>query len=59
MKNWFIDEMSKIIDEERKITHEKFAEKTEDVLLDDKMFKKLKFPADVSILMTYVRQYYN
>lgn len=59
MKNWFIDEMSKIIDEERKITHEKFAEKTEDVLLDDKMFKKLKFPADVSIQMTYVRQYYN
>lgn len=48
MKNWFIDEMSKIIDEERKITHEKFAEKTEDVLLDEKMFKKLKFPADVS-----------
>ncbi|OAQ33302.1 metallopeptidase family M24 protein [Linnemannia elongata AG-77] len=48
MKNWFIDEMSKIIDEERKITHEKFAEKTEDVLLDEKMFKKLKFPADAA-----------
>ncbi|KAF9205553.1 FACT complex subunit spt16 [Haplosporangium sp. Z 27] len=48
MKNYFIEEMSQIIDEERKITHEKFAEKTEDVLLDDKMFKQLKFPADVS-----------
>lgn len=59
MKNWFIDEMSKIIDEERKITHEKFAEKTEDVLLDEKMFKKLKFPADVSIRMAYVPQYHN
>ncbi|KAF8975981.1 FACT complex subunit spt16 [Entomortierella lignicola] len=48
MKNYFIEEMSQIIDEERKITHEKFAEKTEDVLLDEKMFKQLKFPADVS-----------
>ena len=48
MKNYFIEEMSQIIDEERKITHEKFAEKTEDALLDEKMYKRLKFPADVS-----------
>ncbi|KAF9107211.1 FACT complex subunit spt16 [Mortierella sp. AM989] len=49
MKNYFIEEMSQIIDEERKITHEKFAEKTEDVLLDEKMFKQLKFPADAGL----------
>ncbi|KAF9426598.1 FACT complex subunit spt16 [Podila epigama] len=48
MKNYFIEEMSKIIDEERKISHEKFSEKTEDVLLDDRNFKKLKFPADAA-----------
>ncbi|KAF9174824.1 FACT complex subunit spt16 [Mortierella sp. AD011] len=48
MKNYFIEEMSQIIDEERKITHEKFAEKTEDVLLDERMFKQLKFPADAA-----------
>ncbi|KAF9962002.1 FACT complex subunit spt16 [Mortierella alpina] len=48
MKNYFIEEMSQIIDEERKITHEKFAEKTEDALLDEKMYKRLKFPADAA-----------
>jgi len=48
MKNYFIEEMSQIIDEERKITHEKFADKMENVLSDEKMYKQLKFPADVS-----------
>ncbi|KAF9916544.1 FACT complex subunit spt16, partial [Lobosporangium transversale] len=48
MKNYFIEEMTQIIDEERKITHEKFSEKTEDALLDEKMYKRLKFPADAA-----------
>ncbi|KAF8929066.1 putative SPT16-general chromatin factor [Dissophora ornata] len=48
MKNYFIEEMSQIIDEERKITHMEFAEKTEDVLLNEKMYKQLKFPADAA-----------
>ncbi|KAI1312608.1 FACT complex subunit spt16 [Mortierella claussenii] len=48
MKNYFIEEMTQIIDEERKITHEKFSEKTEDALLDEKMYKQLKFPADAA-----------
>ncbi|KAG0299854.1 FACT complex subunit spt16, partial [Dissophora globulifera] len=48
MKNYFIEEMSQIIDEERKITHMAFAGKTEDVLLDEKMYKQLKFPADAA-----------
>ncbi|KAF9359172.1 FACT complex subunit spt16 [Mortierella sp. NVP85] len=48
MKNYFIEEMSQIIDEERKITHEKFADKMENVLTDEKMYKQLKFPADVA-----------
>ncbi|KAK3814140.1 MAG: putative SPT16-general chromatin factor [Benniella sp.] len=48
MKNYFIEEMSQIIDEERKITHEKFADKMENVLSDEKMYKQLKFPADVA-----------
>ncbi|KAI7820538.1 putative SPT16-general chromatin factor [Gamsiella multidivaricata] len=47
MRNYFIEEMSKIIDEERKITHEKLADKMEAALMDEKMYKQLKFPADV------------
>lgn len=50
MKNYFIEEMSQIIDEERKITHEKFADKMENALTDEKMYKQLKFPADVRCL---------
>lgn len=50
MKNYFIEEMSQIIDEERKITHEKFADKMENTLADEKMYKQLKFPADVRCL---------
>ncbi|KAG0242359.1 FACT complex subunit spt16 [Actinomortierella wolfii] len=48
MKNYFIEEMSSIIDEERTITHEKFTEQLEDVLLNEKMYKKLKFPVDAA-----------
>ncbi|KAG0220695.1 FACT complex subunit spt16 [Mortierella sp. GBA43] len=48
MKNYFIEEMSQIIDEERKITHEKFADKMENALTDERMYKQLKFPADVA-----------
>ncbi|KAI8362394.1 FACT complex subunit spt16 [Mortierella sp. GBAus27b] len=50
MKNYFIEEMSQIIDEERKITHEKFADKMENALTDERMYKQLKFPADVRCL---------
>jgi hypothetical protein len=49
MKNYFIEEMLNIVDLDRKISHEKLAEKTEDTLMDDKNYKKLKFPADVCI----------
>ncbi|KAG0040989.1 FACT complex subunit spt16 [Podila clonocystis] len=48
MKNYFIEEMLNIVDLDRKISHEKLAEKTEDVLMDDKNYKKLKFPADAA-----------
>ncbi|KAF9581674.1 FACT complex subunit spt16 [Lunasporangiospora selenospora] len=48
MRNYFIEEMSEVIDQDRKITHEKFAEQTEDILLNEKMYKKLKFPADAA-----------
>lgn len=50
MKNYFIEEMLNIVDLDRKISHEKLAEKTEDTLMDDTNYKKLKFPADVRVL---------
>ncbi|KAG0343552.1 FACT complex subunit spt16 [Podila humilis] len=48
MKNYFIEEMLNIVDQERKISHEKLAEKTEDVLMDESNYKRLKFPADAA-----------
>ncbi|KAG0046982.1 FACT complex subunit spt16 [Gryganskiella cystojenkinii] len=48
MKNYFIEEMWKLIDEERKITHVALAEQTEDVLLDETKYKGLKFPPDAA-----------
>lgn len=57
MKNYFIEEMLNIVDLDRKISHEKLAEKTEDVLMDDKNYKKLKFPADVRVLNTMLLRF--
>jgi len=51
MKNYFIEEMWKLIDEERNITHSDFADQTEEILLDEAKYTRLKFPADVSFLL--------
>lgn len=50
MKDYFVDEMSKIIDEEKKITHEQLSAKIEKMIDDEKFFqrKELKLGADVS-----------
>lgn len=47
MKNYFIEEMWTLVDDQRKVTHSALAEQTEDVLMDEQQYKKLKFPADV------------
>lgn len=51
MKGYFIDEMSTIIDEEKKISHAALSKKIEDKIDDDKFFKskELKLGADVSM----------
>lgn len=51
MKGYFIEEMSTIIDEEKKISHAVLSKKIEDKIDDDKFFKskELKLGADVSI----------
>ncbi|KAI8148314.1 FACT complex subunit-domain-containing protein [Fennellomyces sp. T-0311] len=46
MKNYFIDEMSTIVDEERTVTHEKLSEQTEAILDDPKLVKKLRLPPE-------------
>ena len=46
MKNYFTEEMTSIIDEEKQIKHEKFTENIENAL-DESMRSKLKFPSDV------------
>jgi len=43
--------MWKLIDEERNITHSDFADQTEEILLDEAKYTRLKFPADVSFLL--------
>lgn len=50
MKGYFIDEMSTIIDEEKKIAHAALCKKIEDKIDDDKFFKskELKLGTDVS-----------
>jgi len=48
MKNYFTEEMTSIIDEEKQIKHEKFTENVENAL-DESMRSKLKFPSDVWI----------
>jgi hypothetical protein len=47
MKNYFIEEMWTLIDDQRKITHDALAEQTEEVLMDEQQYRTLKFPADV------------
>lgn len=56
MKGYFIDEMSTIIDEEKKISHAALSKKIEDKIDDDKFFKskELKLGADVSIKCDWV-----
>lgn len=49
MKNYFIPEMSSLINSGRKISHAKFSAMLEDMLLDDKKRQKLKLPSDVCI----------
>lgn len=54
MKDYFIDEMSTIIDEEKKITHVQLSQKIEAKIDDDKFFraKEMKLGPDVrSILL--------
>ncbi|KAL2914305.1 FACT complex subunit spt16 [Polyrhizophydium stewartii] len=46
MKNFFIPQMSSILDENRKVSHEKLMTQMEDTLLDETKSKKLKLPAD-------------
>ncbi|KAI9495094.1 FACT complex subunit-domain-containing protein [Zychaea mexicana] len=46
MKNYFIDEMSTVVDEERQVTHEKLSEQTEAILDDPKLIKKLRLPPE-------------
>ncbi len=50
MKDYFVDEMSRIIDEEKKITHDKLSEKIESKIDDEKFFKskEMKLGPDVS-----------
>ena len=51
MKDYFIDEMSKIIDEEKKVTHEALSRKIEVKIDDEKFFKSkaLKLGDDFDI----------
>lgn len=49
MNKFFVDEMSEIIDDEKKVSHAQLASKIEAKLDDDKFFKSkdLKLGADV------------
>ncbi|KAK6094527.1 FACT complex subunit spt16 [Batrachochytrium dendrobatidis] len=47
MKNFFIPQMSAIIDEGKNVSHEKLMGITEDTLLDETRSKKLRLPPDV------------
>ncbi|TGZ82797.1 SPT16-domain-containing protein [Ascodesmis nigricans] len=51
MKDYFVDEMSKIIDEEKKITHEQLSTKIEAKIDDEKFFqrKEVKLGVDFDI----------
>jgi nucleosome binding factor SPN SPT16 subunit len=47
MENFFITEMSTIIDEERQVTNDKLSDLTENALEDPKMTKRIRFPPEV------------
>jgi nucleosome binding factor SPN SPT16 subunit len=49
MKDYFIDEMSTIIDEEKRVTHAQLSQKIEAKLDDDRFFKQkeMKLGPDV------------
>lgn len=51
MKYYFIDEMSKIIDEEKEVTHEQLSLQTDAMLDDPKMPKKIRMPPEVCCLL--------
>ncbi|KAI8915126.1 FACT complex subunit-domain-containing protein [Entophlyctis helioformis] len=46
MKNFFIPQMSSIIDQGKKVSHEKLMQQVEDALLDEVKSKKLRLPPD-------------
>ncbi|KAJ1332545.1 hypothetical protein BSLG_008847 [Batrachochytrium salamandrivorans] len=46
MNNYFIPQMSSIIDDSKSVSHEKLTGMTEDALLDEGKSKKLKLPSD-------------
>jgi nucleosome binding factor SPN SPT16 subunit len=48
-KNYLIEEISHLIDEEKPITHEALTTNTDNCLFDQKLIKKLKIPTDVWI----------
>ena len=47
MNDHFVEEMQSVIDQDLKITHEKFSMKIENRLVDEKERTKLKAPADI------------
>lgn len=49
MKHYFTEEMSKIIDEEKDVSHEKLADMTENALEDPKLEKRIRLPAEVRL----------
>jgi len=46
---YFVDEMSKILDEEKKITHEKFSQKVSDVIENDRFWSSQKLPSNFDV----------
>ena len=48
MSKYFVDELSVVLDENKKTTHEKLAAKVENVLDNDGFWKKIKNLGDVS-----------
>jgi nucleosome binding factor SPN SPT16 subunit len=49
MKHYFTEEMSKIIDEEKDVSHEKLSDMTENALEDPKLEKRIRLPAEVRL----------
>jgi nucleosome binding factor SPN SPT16 subunit len=49
IKNFFVEEFQNIIDQGKKVTHEKLATLTESCLTDDKQRAKVKFPKEVAL----------